>query len=63
MRGDDFWFTESIKIPKGRLPQKGVNLNSEAQQVFTERILFFDAVEDTVGPTIHGLSARSLSAS
>jgi len=36
------------------------NLNFEAQQVFFQLILFFDAMEDTVGLTVHDFSSRCL---
>ena len=36
------------------------NLNFEAQQVFFQLILFFDAMEDTVGLTVPDFSSRCL---
>lgn len=46
------------KFPRVCLPQKG-NLHFEAQQVLIEHKLFFDAVEGSMGLTVHGLSSEA----
>lgn len=46
------------KFPRVCLPQKG-NLHFEAQQVLIEHKLFFDAMEGSMGLTVHGLSSEA----